>query len=515
MPTEIALFVAGELLKGLDHAHRAVAPDGEPLQLVHRDISPENVLVSRAGAVKLADFGVAQSTLSRSRRAAGLVGKLAYIAPEVLERGVATASGDLFAVGLLTAEMLVGAPLHAETSSSAAWQFWQRFEPTRDLPAKVPLANGGAILIKALEHDPRRRYETAEGFEEDVRELLFRRGRHVGRDALAEFLRSLEGSDAESGRIQTAPVDLPPAGAGECEEATLDESEIQAHLLVGGESLGPLPLTVARREGAGDDEGDGLIYQPGLLWRRLGEAPRRHPETRLTNLELGGALLRCSASEGVRVTLWLQHLLVSFQLAGGQVLRAIHINPEAGDAGVLEWGGRAADGRTAADLLLAAGHVEPAHLEVLRRKELRSYLELPLGWDDMWSMAVTSPVADADPGTAAGRPLPIDLRAVIADAARAVRGESRIEGLVTRAGQAGLHASGKPAAPNSHRLWPFERKVLGEIQRGMQMNGLVQRHRVDTSALFRALFVLLQAGYIRPRDQAEESPDSQMLPRGS
>ncbi len=496
VPTEIVLFIAGELLKALDHAHRALGPGGAPLQLVHRDVSPENVLISRAGAVKLADFGAAQSTLSRSRRTSGLVGKLAYISPEALERGVATPSGDLFAVGLMMAEMLAGAPLHTAATPRDAWQFWQRFEPTRDLPSSVPLAHGGAILIKALETDPGRRYESAEAFLEDVLELMFRRGRTVGSDATAEFLRSLEGSDEESGRIQTAPVDLPAAGSGECEEVTLSESEIQAHLHVAGESLGPLSLAVALREGAGLDEGDGLIYQPGLLWRRLGKEGHRPPEARLANIALGAALLRCAETEGTRVTLWLQHQLVSFVLAEGRVLRAVHINPEAGAAGALMWGGEVAEALISADVLLEAGQVDSAHLEVLHRKELRSYLELPMRWDDMWSVAVTTSMEGVALDTVEGAEQAVDLSMVIADAARSVRGERQIEDRVTRASQAGLALSGNPDRYANRRLWPLEHKVLAEIQRGMQMPELLKRHQVDTSALFRTLYVLFQTGIV-------------------
>ncbi len=109
MPVEVAMHIVERVLAGLEYAHGKVQ-DGQPLEIVHRDISPHNVLVSFAGDIKLTDFGIAKAT-SRLHRTLGDVvkGKLAYMAPEQA-RGVADLDGraDLFAVGVMAFEFLTG-----------------------------------------------------------------------------------------------------------------------------------------------------------------------------------------------------------------------------------------------------------------------------------------------------------------------------------------------------------------------------------------------------------------------
>src|SRR5439155_19001489 len=86
LPFPASLFIVSEVLKGLEHAHTRLAPDRSPLGLVHRDVTPANVLISRAGAVKLSDFGVAKAAVRGGRTVAGVVkGNAMYMAPEQVQ----------------------------------------------------------------------------------------------------------------------------------------------------------------------------------------------------------------------------------------------------------------------------------------------------------------------------------------------------------------------------------------------------------------------------------------------
>ena len=109
LPAPFALYIAGQMLRGLDYAHALADKDGKALGIVHRDISPSNVLLSRDGQVKLADFGLAKSTLRKVESQHGTIkGKLAYMAPEQLSGGAVDARADLFAVAVVLYEMLSG-----------------------------------------------------------------------------------------------------------------------------------------------------------------------------------------------------------------------------------------------------------------------------------------------------------------------------------------------------------------------------------------------------------------------
>lgn len=109
MPVATALFIARELARALDYAHTATDERGRRLGIVHRDISPHNLLLSRRGGVKLADFGLADATVHRTQLGDGMLGgKLGYLAPEILRQEPTTHQIDLFGLGIVLWEMLAG-----------------------------------------------------------------------------------------------------------------------------------------------------------------------------------------------------------------------------------------------------------------------------------------------------------------------------------------------------------------------------------------------------------------------
>ena len=102
LPPGIGLYIIAEVCRALSYAHSRTRPDGEPMGIVHRDISPQNVLISEQGEVKLADFGIAKALTRRDRTATGVVkGKVAFMSPEQAHGQALDARSDLFSLGTL------------------------------------------------------------------------------------------------------------------------------------------------------------------------------------------------------------------------------------------------------------------------------------------------------------------------------------------------------------------------------------------------------------------------------
>lgn len=109
MPAALAVHVALELARALEYAHDATDAQGNALGVVHRDVSPHNLLLGRDGAVKLADFGLADASVHETNLGDGMLGgKLGYLAPEIIRQEPSTHQVDLFALGIVLWEMLCG-----------------------------------------------------------------------------------------------------------------------------------------------------------------------------------------------------------------------------------------------------------------------------------------------------------------------------------------------------------------------------------------------------------------------
>ena len=115
MPLDVCAFIAKEITSALDHAHRKRDHTGKPLGIVHRDVSPQNVLVSYAGEVKLVDFGIAKATMKARQTAVGVIkGKYYYMSPEQAWGDPIDFRSDIFSAGIVLYEMLTGQMLYLE-----------------------------------------------------------------------------------------------------------------------------------------------------------------------------------------------------------------------------------------------------------------------------------------------------------------------------------------------------------------------------------------------------------------
>ena len=120
VPEALSLHIAYELAQGLHFAHELHGADGQPLGLVHRDVSPSNVLISLAGEVKLSDFGLAKRRHDRSV-VGSLKGNLAYMSPEQARQSTLDRRTDVFSLGAVLFEMLTGQRLREIRDEVAAW----------------------------------------------------------------------------------------------------------------------------------------------------------------------------------------------------------------------------------------------------------------------------------------------------------------------------------------------------------------------------------------------------------
>jgi serine/threonine protein kinase len=190
-PIEIGLFVVQELLRGLSYAHRKNDAD-KPLNLIHRDICPQNVMVSFDGAVKLIDFGLAKSALkSLTTNPTILLGKVAYMSPEQARREKLDRRSDVYSAGVVLFEVLTGKRRYNEKNPQELLQRVRTpgpFQAGPELGLPEPVLKS---LNKALEPTLEARYQTADEFRKDLSAALVELYPRMDAERLGEFIREL------------------------------------------------------------------------------------------------------------------------------------------------------------------------------------------------------------------------------------------------------------------------------------------------------------------------------------
>lgn len=168
LPVPVAVYVAREVLRALASVHTAKDAAGQAMGIIHRDVTPSNIYLSVDGRVKLGDFGIARSTARatvRNAASAMLKGKFAYLAPEQVAGEPFDHRADLFAMGAVLAEMLLGRPLFAGSGQLAVLLAIRdcRIEPLREIKRALP-AGLFEVLEVALARSPEARYQSAVSF---------------------------------------------------------------------------------------------------------------------------------------------------------------------------------------------------------------------------------------------------------------------------------------------------------------------------------------------------------------
>jgi serine/threonine protein kinase len=198
-PEQVAAFVVMKVAAALDYAHRKRGFDDRELKLVHRDISPQNVILSAEGAVKLVDFGIAKAATKASHTVAGaLKGKLLYMSPEQATGQPLDNRSDLYSLGLVLFELLTGERCFQADSELGVLEK-VRLGRITDITRLNPNLSKDmlAIVNRALQKGVDHRYPSARFMERDLREYLQRQGTTLTEHDVAEYMQALLGDSRE------------------------------------------------------------------------------------------------------------------------------------------------------------------------------------------------------------------------------------------------------------------------------------------------------------------------------
>ena len=192
LPPELCALIARDVLDALDYAHNAVAVDGRQLGIVHRDISPGNVLLSWRGDVKLTDFGIARAAERRHKTEAGtLKGKYGYMSPEQVSGGEIDPRADLFSVGILLAEMVMARRLFTSANDFDILLMVRdaRLDRLHKYASEFPVELR-VLTVRALQRRPEDRWQSAAQFRDAIDDWI-RRTSRVGSRELASLIGSV------------------------------------------------------------------------------------------------------------------------------------------------------------------------------------------------------------------------------------------------------------------------------------------------------------------------------------
>ncbi len=190
IPVPHAVHIAARIAEGLDVAHRLTEPDGRPLNLVNRDVSPSNVRISYEGDVKLLDFGIAQALMSFTSEIGVLKGKFSYMSPEQIRGMPLDARSDIFSLGIILHELLTMRKLFRGESEFAL------MEKVRSAQVEPPSAVNkrvspelDRVVMRALARDLNDRYQSAGELRADLEQVVA--SYHFERRELEDFVRRL------------------------------------------------------------------------------------------------------------------------------------------------------------------------------------------------------------------------------------------------------------------------------------------------------------------------------------
>ena len=197
IPPWVGAWIVAEAAKGLHYAHEKKDEAGQALDIVHRDVSPQNILLSFEGAVKIADFGIASARLFAEEQGV-LKGKFGYMSPEQARGEVVDRRSDLYALGVVFWEILAGRPIHGGLGGEALLDIVRSgfVEPIATHAHDVP-ADLEAIVVRALAPSRHDRFETGREMAASIGLAIVRRGELIDAAALEMTLGQLVVRDAK------------------------------------------------------------------------------------------------------------------------------------------------------------------------------------------------------------------------------------------------------------------------------------------------------------------------------
>lgn len=207
VPLKSAVYIVMEACRGLSYAHELVDDDDVPLHIVHRDISPPNIMITKRGEVKVADFGLAKASTQLEKTDPGVVkGKFSYLSPEAATGQDVDARADVFALGIVLWEMVAGRRLFlAESDYQTVKMVAQADVPS--LQGVIPEADAAfeAVLGKALARDPNDRYQSARELGDALAGYLFHHQLKVTSYDIANLITSVVADREKSKKKSDEP----------------------------------------------------------------------------------------------------------------------------------------------------------------------------------------------------------------------------------------------------------------------------------------------------------------------
>jgi len=282
IPVPVAVELMCQAAHGLHDAHEAKTPLGQPLEIIHRDVSPQNVLVGVDGRVRLTDFGVARAVQRMTETVAGRVkGKFAYMAPEQLTAKGIDRRADVFSLGVVAWEFFTGSRLFLGEHPAETMDRVQNMpilavnEVRADIPPLI-----AEVIAWALERDPNERCPSAREFELNLRQAAQKSGVESDRDGVVRFVQGAGGKSLDKMRnnIKVALTDRPgdaiDGGLDQPVEYGLTPSGIQSSSSGAASTHDTAPTT-----------GGGQIGAPSDMDASASSAAA-HPGEVITQLEL-------------------------------------------------------------------------------------------------------------------------------------------------------------------------------------------------------------------------------------
>lgn len=293
-----AIYLCIDACRGLSYAHELTDEGGKPLGIVHRDISPPNIMVTRRGEVKLADFGLAKASTQIQTTDPGVVkGKFSYLSPEATLGEEVDARADIFALGIVLWEMLAGKRLFWGENDYATVKLIQKANIPRLSPLNREVDEAfEEVLIKALARDPRARYQSAHEFGDALSDYLFRHKTMVTAYDLANLVEAVTKDELYSTGDEVSLIDrliqeeLDESIGISSESGSLPKQSSESTQLRAGESYEDPASWFSN-----DNELDGDIVPNRLAtkaeqpqsgsWREAGVAEASPPRARLRAAE--------------------------------------------------------------------------------------------------------------------------------------------------------------------------------------------------------------------------------------
>ncbi len=309
-PVAAAALIA-QAASGLDYAHQKRDERGRPMSIVHRDVSPHNLFVTRDGHVRVLDFGVAKSARQREQTETGtLKGKLAYMAPEYLRGKPIDGRADEFALGVVLWEALAGRRLfhRAEHFQTMEALFSMNVAPPSSVRSSVPEALD-QIAMRALSRDPELRFTTCEEMAAALRDFLRMRGAQSEAQIVAQWLEQVAPAREDAALYGANPSGATTTyarGALEAEPLALDAPAVEPSAITERAARAPAYLagspptkTIAPPDGAGPPGIDAAVTRllaagaagSGTLSRTERVAARRPARRRLAAVGLAAVTL--------------------------------------------------------------------------------------------------------------------------------------------------------------------------------------------------------------------------------